>query len=134
VPDRAPSSATRTSQHRILVVDDNVDFAQSLGQILETLGHDVRTVYDGEAGLEMAREFRPRVVLCDIGLPKVNGYDAARRIRAEPWGERAVLVALTGWGHENDLKKSEAAGFDHHLVKPVDPDALVRLLDTFAPS
>jgi PAS domain S-box-containing protein len=132
--DAEPSPPTRTGQHRILVVDDNVDFAQSLGQILETLGHDVRTVYDGEAGLEMAREFRPRVVLCDIGLPKVNGYDAARRIRAEPWGERAVLVALTGWGHENDLKKSEAAGFDHHLVKPVDPDALVRLLDTFAPS
>jgi len=114
-------------RHRVLIVDDNVDFADSLGQMLALLGHEVRTAYDGHAGVIAAQAFRPAVVLCDIGMPKLNGYDAARRIRAQARGERTVLVALTGWGQGSDLAKSEAAGFDHHLVKPVEPAALIEL-------
>ncbi|QJW98531.1 PAS domain S-box protein [Frigoriglobus tundricola] len=117
-----------SSLRRILVVDDNVDSADSLGQLLEMLGNEVRTAYDGEAGIRVAAEFRPAVVLCDIGMPKVNGYDAARRIRAEPCGKSMVLVALTGWGQEDDRQKSTDAGFDFHLVKPVETAALMKLL------
>lgn len=113
---------------RILVVDDNADAADSLGQLLELLGNEVRTAYDGEAGVAAAGVFRPAVVLCDIGMPKLNGYDAARRIRAEPWGTNMVLVALTGWGQDDDRKRTADAGFDHHLVKPVDAAALMKLL------
>ncbi len=113
---------------RVLVVDDNVDAADSLAELLEMLGTEVRAVYDGEAGIEGAKMFRPDVVLCDIGMPKVNGYNVARRIRAEEWGRNVVLVALTGWGQTDDRKKSADAGFDHHLVKPVEDTALRRLL------
>jgi PAS domain S-box-containing protein len=123
----APAAPAGPAGHRILVVDDNVDFALSLAQLLGMLGHEVRTAHDGEAGLEAARAFRPDVVLCDIGMPKLNGYDTARRIRAERWGTRPVLVALTGWGQDGDLQSSEDAGFDHHLVKPVEADALMKL-------
>ena len=114
--------------HRILVVDDNVDAAGSLGQLLELMGNDVRTVYDGASAVQEAAAFRPHVVLCDIGMPKMNGYDTARSIRAEAWGKNILLVALTGYGQEDDLQKSANAGFDHHLVKPVDIDALMALL------
>jgi CheY-like chemotaxis protein len=111
-------------------VDDNVDAADSLGQLLEMFGNEVRTANDGEAGLATAAQFRPDVVLMDIGMPKLNGYEAARRIRQHPWGQAMVLVALTGWGQEDDRKKSAAAGFDHHLVKPVEVDALMKLLSS----
>lgn len=114
---------------RILVVDDNIDSAESLGQLLEMLGHEIRTAHDGEAGIVAAEAFRPRVVLMDIGMPKLNGYEAAKRIRESPWGQGLALVALTGWGQDNDRKKSADAGFDLHLVKPVDPLALLKLLD-----
>jgi CheY-like chemotaxis protein len=124
--DVVPTSSTL---RRILVVDDNVDSADSLGQLLELLGNKVRTAYDGEAGVHAAREFQPDVVLCDIGMPKMNGYDAARRIRTEPWGRNMVLVALTGWGQADDYRKTSEAGFDHHLVKPVESDSLIKLLD-----
>ncbi len=113
---------------RILVVDDNTDSADSLGQLLEMLGNEVRTAYDGEAGVRAAGEFRPAVVLCDIGMPKVNGYEACRRIREQPWSRDMVMVALTGWGQEDDRKKSSDAGFDFHLVKPVETAALMKLL------
>ena len=109
-------------------MDDNADSADSLGQLLDMLGYDVRTAYDGEAGVAAAAEFRPTLVLCDIGMPKVNGYDAARRIREQPWGKEMVLVALTGWGQEEDRRKSSDAGFDQHLVKPVETPALMKLL------
>jgi PAS domain S-box-containing protein len=118
---------------RILIVDDNVDSADSLGQILEMMGNEVRTAYDGAAGVEAARAFRPGVVLCDIGMPKINGYDAARSIRAESWGKDTVLVALTGWSQEDDLQKSADAGFDHHLVKPVEAGTLMKLLAGLRP-
>ena len=115
---------------RILVVDDHPDSADSLGLLLKLLGNDVRIVHDGLAAVEVANEFEPRVVLLDIGLPTLNGYEAAQRIRQQPWGNQAVLIAVTGWGQEVDRQRSKQAGFDHHLVKPVDPDALTRLLAT----
>ncbi len=113
---------------RILVVDDNVDSADSLGRLLEMLGNEVRTANDGQSAIEVAAQFRPDVVLMDIGMPKLNGYEAARRIREHPWGRGMVLVALTGWGQDDDRKKSSGAGFDHHWVKPVDMDVLTKLI------
>lgn len=113
---------------RILVVDDNQDSADSLGLLLKLLGNDVRIVHDGPAAVEVANEFEPRVVLLDIGLPTMNGYEAARQIRQLSWADRAVLIAVTGWGGADDRERSKQAGFDHHLVKPVDPDVLTQLL------
>jgi PAS domain S-box-containing protein len=113
---------------RILVIDDNLDAADSLGQILELMGNEVLTAYDGESGIEAAKAFRPDIVLCDIGMPKMNGYDTARTLRSEAWSKDTVLVALTGWSHEEDRRRSADAGFDHHLVKPVEVDALCALL------
>ena len=121
------------TRYRILVVDDNVDAANSLGQLLEMLGNEVITFYDGESGITAAKKFRPDIVLCDIGMPKMNGYDTARSIRAEEWGKNIVLVALTGYGQMGDLQRSADAGFDHHLVKPLDVDALMALLAGLQP-
>lgn len=118
-PDGQTSEIEPSALRRILVVDDNVDAANSLGQLLEMFGNEVCTAHDGEAGIEVAAQFRPDVVLMDIGMPKLNGYEAARRICQYPWGREVVLVALTGWGQEGDRKKSADAGFDHHLVKPI---------------
>ena len=113
---------------RILVVDDNADSAESLAMLLRLSGHDVKTVFDGGAAVETAEAFAPDVVLLDIGLPVLNGYEAAERIRRGPRGSVLVLVALTGWGQEDDRRRSKEAGFDAHLVKPVDPAELLRLL------
>ncbi len=118
------------TRRRVLVVDDNVDAAESLATLLQLSGHEASLAYDGEAAITMAKLVRPDVVLLDIGLPKLSGHDAARAIREQPWGRPMVLVALTGWGQDEDRRKSEAVGFDHHLVKPVDVDALMTLLDT----
>ena len=95
------------------------------------MGAEVSTAYDGEQAVQLAEESRPHVVLLDLGMPHLNGYDACRRIRAQTWGEGICLVALTGWGQLQDRLRTEQAGFDHHLVKPVDPAALV---DTLAAS
>ena len=113
---------------RILVVDDLRDSADSLAMMLKTKGHEVRTAYDGVEAIEAAREFRPEVVLLDIGMPRLDGYEAARRIREECRDERLVLIAITGWGHDENRAKTREAGFDHHLVKPVEPAALTKLL------
>ncbi len=96
--------------------------------LLQMSGHEVYTAYDGEAAIQAADAHRPDVVLLDIGLPNVNGHDVCRHIRAQPWGRDITLVALTGWGQENDRRRSHEAGFDGHLVKPVGPDALLALL------
>ena len=114
---------------RILVVDDNHDSADSLGLLLKLLGNEVRIVHDGLAAVDAAREFEPHVVLLDIGLPTMDGYEAAQKIRLEAGGQ-TVLIAVTGWGRDIDRQRSKEAGFDHHLVKPLDPDALLRLLAT----
>jgi CheY-like chemotaxis protein len=118
----------QTMPLRILVVDDNKDSAQSLALLLRLKGHETHLAYDGLAAVEMARRFRPEVVLLDIGLPKLNGYDACRQIRAQPWGRDIVILALTGWGQVEDRRKSKKAGFDEHMVKPVDHGALMQLL------
>jgi PAS domain S-box-containing protein len=115
-------------RRRVLVADDNQDAADSLGMILEMSGHDVRVVHDGLAALAVAQSFRPDTVLLDIGMPQLNGYEVARALRQEPWGGGITLIALTGWGQERDRQKAMDAGFDRHLTKPVDPDALESLM------
>jgi two-component system CheB/CheR fusion protein len=115
------------SRRRVLLVDDNRDAADSLALLLQASGHEVRTAHDGLAGLEAARAARPEVVLLDIGLPRMDGYEVARRLRAQ-LGHDVVLVALTGYGQADDRRRAREAGFNIHLVKPVDLDALERLL------
>ncbi len=120
--------APRASQYRILVVDDNRDAAISASLLLKISGHETRTAHDGLEALEVAAAFRPDVVLLDLGLPKLNGYDVCSRIRAEPWGKTMLLIALSGWGQDQDKRRSKEAGFNFHLVKPVDPASLQKLL------
>jgi CheY-like chemotaxis protein len=117
-----------TSRLRLLVVDDNKDSVDSLSTLLRLMGNDVMQAYDGVEAVDVVHSFRPDVVLLDVGLPRRNGYEAARLIRGESWGQDVVLIALTGWGQEQDRKRSREAGFDHHLVKPVDPKALMKLV------
>jgi two-component system CheB/CheR fusion protein len=121
-----PALPQRTAE--ILLVEDNVDAAESLAMLLEALGHRVRSVSDGLAALEAAGADRPEVMLVDIGLPGIDGYEVARRIRRHPDLKEVTLVALTGYGREDDERKAMAAGFDVHLTKPVDPDALQGLI------
>ncbi|NML47656.1 response regulator [Ramlibacter sp. G-1-2-2] len=129
-----PPAATVGGGLRILVADDNVDAAESLATLLDLMGHTVRRVEDGEAAVQAVAEFAPDIGLLDIGMPKVDGFEACRRIRALPAGRAPMLVAITGWGQPHDIERSRQAGFDHHLVKPVDIDALVKLVDTRAVS
>jgi CheY-like chemotaxis protein len=113
---------------RILVVDDNRDAADSLCMLLKARGHEVRVAYDGLEAVGAAVAFAPEVVLLDIGLPKLSGYEAAPRIR-EARGDDVLLIAVTGWGQEEDRRRAREAGFDHHLTKPVDPAAIARLIE-----
>lgn len=129
-PAPPPRPATPVTGRRILVVDDNHDSAESLAMLLKSTGNETHTAYDGHAAVEAAATLRPDIVLLDIGLPKLNGYDAARRIREQPWGKGLLLVALTGWGQEHDRQMSKDAGFDDHLVKPVEYASLEKLLAT----
>jgi len=122
------AATARGPRHRILVVDDNTDAAESLAEMLTLLGHEARTAHDGAAGIAAVAEFRPDLVLMDLGMPGLNGYEAARRIRAEPRGDEPFLVALTGWGSDEDRRRTREAGFDRHLVKPVGLDSLQRLI------
>jgi CheY-like chemotaxis protein len=117
-----------TRGRRILVVDDNVDAAESLQRILEIYGHNVYAVSDGHAALEAIDAFRPTVVLLDIGLPGLDGYEVARRIRAMPHGRKICLCAITGWGQAEDKRRAREAGFDEHMTKPVDLGALTALI------
>ena len=128
-PQRRPDEpAVPKSSLRILIVDDNRDGADSLAMMLQIMGNEIATAYDGQEGVTAAERVRPDVVLLDIGLPKLNGYEAARRIRQQPWSKYPVLIAVTGWGQDEDRRRSREAGFDHHLVKPVDPNVLMELL------
>jgi PAS domain S-box-containing protein len=115
---------------RVLVVDDNVDTVTTLAMLVTESGHDVRTAYDGPAVLEAALDYRPNLVLLDIGLPGLNGFEVAKQLRLQPALQSTVLVAMTGYGAESDLQRSFAAGFDHHLVKPGDFGKLLRILAT----
>ena len=126
----APGKAEHSSRRaRILVADDNHDAAQSLALMLSMDGHDVRTAGDGLEALREAEEFHPQLVVLDIGMPKLDGYETARRMRKRPWAAHTRLFALTGWGQEEDRERARRAGFDQHLVKPVDPEALSQLLN-----
>ena len=122
--EAVPAAARR----RIVVADDNADSAQSMARVLVLMGHDVRVAGDGQECLAICDEFHPQVALLDIGMPRLNGYETARAIRSAAWGPQAVLVAMTGWGQDEDVRRAMAAGFDHHLVKPVDHAKLTALL------
>ncbi len=122
-----------TARKRVLVVDDNYDSAKSLSVMLGLVGHETHCAHDGMAAIEAAEAFRPDLILLDIGLPKLDGYEACRRIREQPWSQGMVIVALTGWSQDEDRRRSGEAGFDHHLVKPVDMDEIVRLLAVQSP-
>ncbi|HEX5887278.1 MAG TPA: ATP-binding protein [Pyrinomonadaceae bacterium] len=117
------------TRRRILVVDDNVDSAESMAMMLELSGHDVATAHDGVEGVKVAEKFQPHVALLDLGMPKLDGYEAARSIRQQSWGQKMMLVALTGWGQSEDKRRSREAGFDAHLVKPIDFEVLEELID-----
>ena len=127
-PPAAGMLAPVAKRRRVLVVDDNRDAAESLAAVLELGGHEVRVAYDGLEAVDAAAQTQPELVLLDIGLPKLNGFEAARRIRVECEGRPMMLVALTGWGQDDDRRRSRDSGFDAHLVKPVDPAVLERLL------
>jgi two-component system CheB/CheR fusion protein len=122
-PVEGPSRAA-PPRRRILVVDDNVDAAESNAALLRFIGHEVEVAYDGPSALAAARRFQPEIVLLDIGLPGMSGYDVARALRAQPEFQRTVLAAVTGYGQQEDLQRSREAGFDHHLTKPLAPGAL----------
>jgi PAS domain S-box-containing protein len=112
---------------RVLVVDDNESMLESLGTVISLLGHEVRTATNGASAIEIAEEFRPQIVLMDLGMPRMNGYEAARRIREKPWGANVKLIALTGWGQDEHRRRTETVGFDRHVVKPVRQEDLERL-------
>lgn len=127
-PRTEPNRENVVSARRILVVDDNRDSATSLAMLLKLTGNDTRTAHDGLEAVEQAEAYQPDVILLDIGLPKLNGYEACRRIRAQSRGDAIHMVALTGWGQDDDRRKSREAGFDDHLVKPVEYATLAKLL------
>jgi len=124
-PDPA---ASLLSPFRIMVVDDYVDAAESLAMLLQMEGHEVKTVHCGMQAIEQAQIFRPRVVLLDIGLPGLNGYEVASRLRELPETRESMLIALTGYGQTEDRNRSQNAGFDHHLLKPINFEVLSELL------
>jgi signal transduction histidine kinase/DNA-binding response OmpR family regulator len=129
VPDATHIPAVATStRRRVLIVDDNTDAAHSLAMLMEVGGHEAHLCYDGHSALTEAQSFQPEVVLLDIGLPGLDGLEVARRLRAMNLSPRPMLVALTGYGQNDDVQRSREAGFDHHLVKPTDPQALIALL------
>jgi PAS domain S-box-containing protein len=113
---------------RVLVVDDNRDAAESLATLLRMMGHEVALAHDGDSALRLAEQFRPGLALLDIGMPGMNGYELARRLRTAPWGQKTVLAALTGWGQQDDKRRAFEAGFDHHLTKPVEAGTLEAVL------
>jgi CheY-like chemotaxis protein/anti-sigma regulatory factor (Ser/Thr protein kinase) len=113
---------------RVLIADDNLDAAEALSSLLETLGHDVRVAHDGAEALALGDAFEPEVVLLDLGMPIMDGLEAARRMRQQPWGQRATLVAVTGWGQQRDRERTAEAGFDAHMVKPLTDLNLLHVL------
>jgi CheY-like chemotaxis protein len=139
VAAREPSTARPAADNgacrrrRVLVVDDNQDTAESLALLLSLGGHEVSTAHDGEAALARVHADRPDVVLLDIGLPRVNGYEVARRLRARYPKERLALVAITGWGQEEDRRRASEAGFDRHLTKPIEAGVVQALIQELAP-
>ena len=127
--DPGSSAGVDAAKRTIVIADDNRDAADSLATLLQILGHDVTVAYDGEQAFDLAASIRPDVLMLDIGMPGAGGLETARRIRGQDWGRAMLLVAITGWGREENKKESQLAGFDHHMVKPVEIDSLLKLLD-----
>jgi CheY-like chemotaxis protein/anti-sigma regulatory factor (Ser/Thr protein kinase) len=127
-PVSTVESLSPATARRVLVVDDNIDGAESLALLLRLAGHVIEVAHDGHEALAVAERFRPEVALLDIGLPGLNGYEVCERLRQQPWGRTVTIIALTGWGQDEDRRRSSMAGFDAHMVKPVDPQALLRML------
>jgi len=127
-PVQSASSDPAVRRFRILVVDDNHDSALSLAMVLTMMGHETRTAHDGQDALAAAEEFHPEVVLLDIGLPKMNGYEVAQHIRQQAWGTDMFLIAVTGWGQAEDRARSTEVGLNMHMVKPVEPSAIQAVL------
>ena len=125
---KAPFETEAEPTRRIVIVDDNRDSADSLATLLQITGNETYLAHDGIEAIEVIEKHRPEVVLLDIGLPKLNGHEVCRRVRRQPWGKDIVMIALTGWGQDEDRRQSEEAGFNGHLVKPVDYDKLLKLL------
>ena len=128
VPTAASALLGPAIRRRVLVADDNVDAADTIALLLSTMGCDVHTVYGGEDAVRAADSFRPEIALIDLGMPDLDGWEVCRRIRAQTWGAGIRIVALTGWGRDDDRLHTEIAGFDEHVVKPADPDAVIRLV------
>jgi CheY-like chemotaxis protein len=133
LPQQSGVEAAPTYRARILVADDNRDAADTLSLILQLDGHEVRTAYDGVEALRVAEQFAPQIALLDIGMPNLNGYQTAKRIREQSWGSSILLVALTGWGQEQDRRQATEAGFNCHLVKPGDPQKITALIEQMKP-
>jgi PAS domain S-box-containing protein len=128
IPEPSEDEIPKTARRRILVVDDNKDALSMLSMMVELLGNEVCTAQDGLEAIKAAESFRPDAILMDLGMPNLSGYDAARKIRSADWGREVVLVATTGWGHDDDKRRTKDAGFDHHLVKPIGRGTLQELL------
>jgi len=133
--DEAPRRATPielkavgTESARVMVVDDQLDAAQMLALIIEESGYDTRIAASGEEALKLGKKFEPDVILLDLGMPTMDGIETARQIRETPWGKSVTLVAVTGWGQEEDRRRTREAGFDYHLVKPADSESLLTIL------
>ncbi|HET7403187.1 MAG TPA: response regulator, partial [Usitatibacter sp.] len=133
VPRAHEEASAAPVARRILIADDNVDYASSMGLLLQQLGHDVRVVHDGAEALETALQFRPDVAFLDIGMPRIHGYELARRLRAQPVTAGCLLVAVTGWGQEDDRRRAREAGFDRHLVKPVELPQVRAIIESTPP-
>ena len=121
-------SANPAVSRRVLVVDDNEDSAESMSVLLRLKGHIVESEHDGRHALETAERFRPDVVLLDLGMPGMSGYEVCREIRKQPWGSEMLLIAQTGWGQDQDRQRTKDAGFNGHLIKPIDHDRLEKIL------
>lgn len=126
--DSGGEPAASVHRRRILIVEDNPDVADVLAATLQTQGHDVEIAYDGSEGLERARQFGPDAIICDLGLPDIDGFELARTLRENPAFEDTILIALSGYAASDDVEKSRAAGFDHHQAKPPDIEELERLI------
>jgi PAS domain S-box-containing protein len=128
IPGRPSSDAMTTARRRVLIADDNRDGAEIMAMLLDQFGYEVQLAFTGPDAVAAAEKYHPHVAILDIGMPGMNGYEVAQRIRAAPWGESIMLIAVTGWGQDEDKRKAHEAGFNQHLIKPVDPNVLESLM------